>query len=160
MRIIKALTLFLVFIFCSSCGSSDRNNVGVTHSVAYKSSTPGNGAPDITYIEAITLSGDTMTVVRSGGEKVRSGTWQITLKSSEVTKINGMILQATQPEVTDKVSTNIFYDVSSLSLEIGNKSFQSGMVDNQLHEFPTEASTLVTYLEELMNMYCGNRYYN
>ena len=114
----------------------------------------------MTYTESITVSGSTMTVVRSGGAGVLSGKWQVGLKSSEIAIINGMGLQATQPEVTDKVSTNIIYDVPSLFLQIGNKAFQSGIVDNQLHEFPTEAATLATYIGELMNMYCGSRYSN
>jgi hypothetical protein len=160
MHIIKTLALILMLIFCSSCGSSETNNDHVTQSISYKSSPPGNSTPEMTYTESITLSGDTMTVVRSGGSKVLSGTWQARLKRSEVTTINGMVLQATQPEVADKVSTNIIYDAPSLSLQVGNKTFILGIVNEQLHEFPAEAATLATYVEELMTMYCGSRYTN
>lgn len=158
MRLFKLLTLIAMLVWCSSCGSNASNSPEITKAIAYRSSTPGNSAPDLAYTESITISENTMTVVRSGGARVVSGTWHVPLKDEEIIRINDLVDKADMPAVSDEVSGGNVYDAPYLTLEVGAKTFKSGIVDNQLHQFPAAAIDLASYLEALLLTYCGNRY--
>lgn len=173
MNFIKILVMSLFLSLLCSCGSTSSNTsstattelIPVAKSVVYNNVTPGNSLPDIFYNETIIISGTTMKVTRIGGAKVNSGTWTIDLNQVELTEINNLLSLAESQTVEDYVSDNMIYDGPDSNLLIGDlKAFHYGMVvdpisnKNQWHQFPIEATNLVSNIENLMIAYIGNRY--
>lgn len=169
MRVFKMVAIFVMQFVLFGCGSDSgdlaANLQPVTQSIAYNYVTPGNSLPDIMYNESITISGTTMTVTRNGGVKVNSGMWTIVLKQDELTNINDLLALTIKPDVKDYVNDNMVYDAPSSNLFIGNaKEFHYEMVvdpitnKNQWHQFPIEATNLVSNLEKLMIAHIGDRY--
>ena len=172
MDYIKLLVMsFFLWILCS-CGSTSGSTftttaelTSVSKAVVYNYVAPGNSLPDIFYDETITLSGSTMNITRNGGSQINSGTWTIVLNNFELNKINDLLTLAVNPAVEDYINDTMVFDTQNSNLLIGDsKVFHYGMVidplshKNQWHQFPIEATNLVSYIEELILAHVGSRY--
>lgn len=160
MHIRSRIALLLLIICCCSCGSTESSE-RVIETVTYRSTTPGNAAPEYLYTETITIEGTAMKTERSGGTPVNSVICEVTLPPSHIARINDLILLANQPQISDRVSDTVLHDGGFSTLQIGTKVFTTGMVSGatgtQFHEFPPEAQNLTAYIEEVVVDSCGSR---
>ncbi len=137
----------LTLITCSACKSSSHHGSTLAKSASVER-TAGTVAPSAYYEDTIDLNGRTLTITRTGGASVITGTWSVTLTPTEVERLNVALAAISQAADADAILVGPGgpFPAGGGHRQIvvnATDTFRSGVIAvDGLHEFSVDVQTL------------------